>query len=186
MKPNTNIITPRTIGQIQRGFNFAGSSRLLLAASCVSLVSFTTTSRAQAQVADPSGAYEVESFHGTLRLNGRDLKIPNYLVKRIAGVLNGEVTVRDNDTIKLNKQSTIRIVEKVGDKLNLDVKAGVTGPSFLRLVESGDTYSGKAAGAIVTSFRADVFGEDLSGKLKTRVAATVDGDTLTLVIPLLW
>jgi hypothetical protein len=185
MKPNTIATTsiPSAPGGKNRGHSrFACTGRILLTASCASLVSFTTAIRALAQTADPSATYDVKCFSGTLRLNGNDLRIPNYLVKRIAGVLNSEVTVRDNDTIKLKKFSTIRIVEKVGNKLNLDVKASVTGPSFVRLLESGDTYSGKAAGAIITWFHAAVFGADISGKLKTRVSASVDGNTLTIVI----
>ena len=52
----------------------------------------------------------------------------------------------------------------------------------MTLSKSGNTYSGKTPQQIMASFQESFLGEDFSGQLKTRVAVTVRGKTLTVVI----
>ena len=52
----------------------------------------------------------------------------------------------------------------------------------MTLSKSGNTYTGKTSRPIVVSFDGSFLGEDFSFQLKTRVAATVQGKTLTMVI----
>lgn len=181
----TNNITTSTpsgfIDQSPRQFRFARTGRLLLTASCISFVSFTAVPHAVA--AKAAGTYEVKSARGSLKLDGDSVDIPRSLVKRIAGVVDGEITVRSDNTIKLKKNGTLRILEELEDEFNgFKIEGSVRGPSTVVLEKSDHVYFGKTDGPIVTRFEAEIFGEDFDGRLKTRVSATVRGSTLTLVV----
>ena len=158
---------------------FASFGRLAVATLCVSLVSFAAVPKALA--AGANGTYEFKSASGSLKIEGDSFRLPQYLVKRLAGFTNGEATIRNN-TLKLNRNATARIVEDIGDDLNLDVQASVSGPTTVVLSKSGDSYTGKTTKPIIASFEGDIFGADISGELITKVSATVKGNTLTVVI----
>jgi hypothetical protein len=183
MKTNATPSTDISTSALQRtaGLSrFANYGRLGLATACVSLVSFSAVPQALAAGAD--GEYAFNSASGSLRFDGDSVDIPQALVKRIANVTDGEITIRNN-TIRVNKAGTVRVIENLGDDLNAEVEASATGPNTVVLTKTGNrTFSGKTTSPIVTSFEGDIFGEDFSGELKTRVSATVEGKTLTMVI----
>lgn len=158
---------------------FASFGRMAMATFCVSLVSFAAVPKALA--AEANGTYEFKSASGSLKIDGDNYRVPQSLVKKLAGFANGEVTIQNN-TLKLRKNATANIVEEIGDDWALDVEASVSGPNTVVLSKTGDTYTGKTAGPIVATFEGDFFGLDFSGELITRVSATVKGDTLTVVI----
>jgi len=158
---------------------FASFGRLAMTTLCVSLVSFAAVPKALA--AGANGTYEFKRSSGSLKIEGDSFRLPQYLVKRLAGYTNGELTIRNN-TLKLNRNATARIVENIGDDLNLDVEASVSGPTTVVLTKSGDSYTGKTAKPIIATFESDLFGQNISGELITKVSATVKGDTLTVVI----
>jgi hypothetical protein len=160
-------------------YRFASFSRLVMTTLCVSLVSFAAVPKALA--AGANGTYDFKSSSGSLKIEGESYRLPQYLVKRLAGFTDGEATIRNN-TLKINRNATTKIVEDIGDDLYLDVDASVSGPTTVVLSKSGDSYTGKTAKPIIASFEGDIFGEDISGKLITKVSATVKGDTLTVVI----
>ncbi len=162
------------------GFSrIASFGRLMMATLCASLVSFAAVPKALA--AEANGTYEFKSASGSLKIDGDSYRVPQALVKKLAGFSNGEVTIQNN-TLKLKKNATADIAEEIGDDWNLDIEASVSGPNTVVLSKSGDVYTGKTAKPIVASFEVDFFGLDFSGELITRVSATVKGDTLTVVI----
>ncbi len=146
---------------------------------CVSLISFAAIP--QAQAANVNGTYEVKRTTGTVRLDGRNLDIPDSLVRKIAGVVKGEVTIQNN-TLKLKKKGAVKVVDKVADKLHVDVETSVTGPSSVKLRTSGDVKKGHTLKPIVVSFEGEVLNKEFSGELVTRVRAKVEGATLTIVV----
>ncbi len=146
---------------------------------CVSLVTFGAIP--QAQAANVNGKYEVKQTTGSVRLDGHNLHIPDSLVRKIAGVVKGDVTI-ENDTLKLKKKGTAKVVDKVADRLHVDVETSVTGPSSVKLRTSGDVKKGHTSKPITTSFEGEVFNKDFSGELVTRVSAKVEGNTLTIVV----
>ncbi|MES2922392.1 MAG: hypothetical protein V4819_12640 [Verrucomicrobiota bacterium] len=179
----TNSMTPPTLSQplqsITGSSRFASFGRLMMATLCISLVSFAATPKALA--AAPNGTYDLKDVSGTLKIDGDSFSLPDSLAKRLAGVSDGEITIEDN-TLKLRKNVTGRIVEEVADDFDIDVEVDVEGPNKVVLTKTGDTYSGKTASPIVATFEGDVFSLDFSGELITKVAATVEGKTLTVVI----
>jgi hypothetical protein len=154
-------------------------SRLLLATMCVSLVSFAAAPNALA--AAPNGAYEVTSVSGTVQFDDETIDLPQSVVKRILRISEGEITIQ-NRTLRLNRNATSKIVTTLGDDLDIDVEASVSGPTSLVLTKSGDKYEGSTAEPIVTSFEGDFNGAEFSGELNTRVKATVNGKTLRIVL----
>lgn len=179
----TNSMTPPTLSQPLQSVTgctrFASFSRLMMATLCVSLVSFAATPKALA--AAPNGTYDLKDVTGTLKIDGDSFHLPDALAKRLAGVTDGKITI-ENNTLKLRKNATARIVEEVADDLDVDVDVEVNGPNKVVLTKSGDTYTGKTVSPIVATFEGDVFSVDFSGKLITRVSATVERKTLTIVI----
>ncbi|RYG93772.1 MAG: hypothetical protein EON58_17665, partial [Alphaproteobacteria bacterium] len=152
---------------------FMNFGRLSLATMSVALVSFTSAPKALAAGAD--GSYEFQSASGSLRYDGGDVDIPKSVVKRIANVVDGEITIKNN-SLWVNKKGTVRVVKNIADDLDVDVEASASGPNRVMLTKTGSRlYTGKTSGAIVTSFEGDVFGEDFSGELKSKVAARVQG-----------
>jgi hypothetical protein len=158
---------------------FASFGRLAMTTLCVSLASFAAVPKALA--AGANGTYEFKSASGSLKIDGDSYRVPQSLVKRLAGFTNGELTIQNN-TLKLNRNATAKIVENIADDLHLDIEVSVSGPTTVVLSKSGDFYTGKTARPIIASFDGDFFGVDISGELITRVSATVTGDTLTVVI----
>jgi hypothetical protein len=146
---------------------------------CVSIISFAAVP--QAQAGKVNGTYEVKRTTGSIRFDGDKIDIPDAIVRRIAGVVNGEITIQ-NRTLRLKKKGAIKIVENLADEINIDVEASVTGPSSVKLRKSGDVAKGRTARPIKTSFEAEFFNEDFSGVLITRVYATVERKTLTIVV----
>jgi hypothetical protein len=155
------------------------AAKPLLGAVCLSLVSFTAVP--QAHAAKVNGSYDVKRTTGSVRFNGDEIDIPERLVRRIAGVVDGKITIRDR-TLKIRKKGTVRIVEKLADELDVDVEVAVTGPSSVKLVKSGNTATGRTTRPVVTSFEAEVFDLEFSGELITRVKATVERKTLKIVV----
>jgi hypothetical protein len=146
---------------------------------CFSLVSLAAVPKSLA--AGANGTYEFKRSGGSLKIEGDSFRLPQRLVKRLAGFTDGEATIRNN-TLKINRNATTKIAEDIGDDLYLDVDASVSGPTTVVLSKSGDSYTGKTARPIIASFEGGIFGEDISGKLITKVSATVKGNTLTVVI----
>ncbi|MES2658932.1 MAG: hypothetical protein V4689_09955 [Verrucomicrobiota bacterium] len=157
----------------------ANLGRLLLAAMCVSLV--TVAAAPKALAAAPNGVYEFTSASGTVKFGDNTIDIPESAVKRIAGVVNGDITIQ-NKTLQLNRNATKKIVKELGDELDFDVKVTVTGPTSVTLSKDVDIYIGSTEEPIVTSFEGDFHGEDFSGELITDVTAKVKGKTLRLII----
>ncbi|MEO5913489.1 MAG: hypothetical protein ABIS50_04600 [Luteolibacter sp.] len=157
----------------------AGFGRALLVTSCVSLVSFAAVPQALAAGAD--GEYKFTSIKGSLELVGGDANPPLSVVKKLAGVVNGNFTIQNN-TLKFNRNATVDIVKNLTDDPKFTLTSKVTGPTSLVLTKSGSTYGGELARPIVIKFEANFNDQDLSGKLITDVAATVDGKKLKLVI----
>lgn len=180
MKTNSSTPTLNPTQETAGISRLAKTGRLLIATLCVSLVSFTAAPKAQA--APPNGSYEFQSASGSLRYDGDDVDIPKWLVKKVAGVVDGEIVI-ENNQLRVNKRGTVRLIEKFGDDIDVDVEAKASGPNNVVLVKTGtNTFSGKTTSPIVTSFEGDVFGEDFSGELISRVSATVQRKTLTIVI----
>ncbi len=133
-------------------------SHLGLAFATASLFSFAAVPLALAAGAD--GQYKFRNASGSLRFDGDSLDIPQTLVKRIANVSDSEITIRNN-TIRVNKFGTARLIEKLGDKLNAGIEASASGPNSLMLEKTGTRrFLGKTTSAIITSFKGDIFGED--------------------------
>ncbi len=175
MKTNVSIPTLDPVNQSSR---FVKLGRLLLATVCVSLVSFTAAPRA---LAAADGNYEFKSATGSLRYDGGSVDIPTSLVKRIATVVDGDIVVRNN-SLRVNKNGTVKVIKNFADDLDVDVEASASGPTKLTFTQkTSKLHTGKLSAPIVTSFEGDVFGEDFSGELRTRVAARVQVNTLTLV-----
>ncbi len=164
---------------ISRPSRLSGLSKALLATTCVSLVSFAAIPEAQA--GKVNGTYEVKTTHGSLEYAGHDIDVPDALVQRIVRAANGEITIR-NRTLKLRKKGAVNIVEEIADDLHVDVETSVTGPSSVKLQKLENVAKGRTSRPVVVSFEGDVFGEDFSGKLITRVRAIVKGRTLTIVV----
>lgn len=160
---------------------FANSGRLALTTLCVSMVSFAAVPKALA--AGANGTYEFKSASGYFKIEGESFRLPQNLVKRLAGFTSGDLTIRNN-TLRLKRGASAKIVEDIGDDLNLDIEAKVSGPWTVVLSKSGVSYTGKTARPIVATFDGDLFGADISGKLVSKVSATVTGKTLTVVIRL--
>jgi hypothetical protein len=150
---------------------------------CVALVSFAAVPKA---LAGANGTYEFKEASGSLRIDGDRYNLPESLLKRVAGFVDGTVTI-ENRTLYLKRNATGRIVERIADDVGVDVEVDVNGPNRIVLVKSGDTFFGKTDGPIVTTFEGEFFGGDFfdfdfSGELRTKVSATVEGRTLTIVI----
>ncbi|MEO5914081.1 MAG: hypothetical protein ABIS50_07600 [Luteolibacter sp.] len=156
----------------------AGFGRVLLATSCVSLVSFAAVPQA---FAGANGTYEFTRASGSVHFGDHTIDLPESVVKRLAGVVNGKITI-ENNTLKLKKNATISIVETLGDELDFSVDASVHGPNSLVLTKTGNTYSGETANPIVVSFDGDFHGANFSGELVANVSATVEDRKLKVVI----
>ncbi len=167
--------TPTCFG----GSRLASFSRLLLTTSCVSLVSFAAVPHAFA--AAPNGNYEFTTASGSVKFDGKKINVSQRLIKKLAGVSNEEIMI-ENSTLKIRRKALISVVNNFADDFDIDVETKVTGPTSVTLSKSGNTYTGKTPRPIVASFDGSILGEDFSGELKTRVAATVRGRTLTVVI----
>ncbi len=182
MKTNAMTLPILSSSPLQptKGFSrIASFGRLVTATACVSLVSFAAVPKALA--AGANGTYEFREADGSLKIDGDSFDLPESLLKRVAGFVDDEVTIKNN-TLTLRKKSTAKIVEEVGDDFGVDVEAEVSGPSKVVLVQSGAIYTGKTSSPIVTAFEAEILGADFSGELLTKVSATVEGKTLTIVI----
>ncbi len=187
MKTNTTIESKPDSTQLKHqdstGSRFASFSRALLGVSCVSLVSLAPSPQALAQ--GVNGDYEFTKAFGTLKFDGESVDIPESLVKRIAGVVKGDITIR-NRKLKLKKSGTADIIEELADDLDIDVDTSVSGPSNVRLKRSGNTFSGETSRPIVVNFDGDFFDElfddDFSGKLVTSVAAEVKNGRLKVIV----
>lgn len=182
MKTNSMTLpaTSSNAPQPNTGFSrFASFGRLVMATLCVSLVSFAAVPKALAAGAD--GTYEFKQASGSLKIDGDSFDLRESLVKKLAGFTDGEVTI-ENNTLRLKKNATAKIVVDVADDVGIDVDASVSGPNKVVLTKSGSIYSGKTDGPIITTFEGDVLGADFSGELITRVSATVENRTLTIVI----
>jgi len=177
--PTQSTLTSSPIPGTSGPSRLANLGRLLLAAMCVSLVSFAAAPRASA--AAPNGTYEFTSASGNVKFAGETIDLPTSVVKRLAKVTKGEITIR-NKTLKLNKNATGRIVANLADELDIDVEASVSGPNSLTLSKVGTKYKGRTTDPIVTSFEGSFNGSDFSGELETVVKATVRGKTLRIVI----
>ncbi len=181
MKTKSNTLDSTSADNIAENktpSRFAKVSRILLATLCVSLVSAAAPS---ALAAIPNGVYQFTSSTGSVKFDGNTISLPQSAVKRIAGVLNGEITVR-NKTLDLNKNATKKIVYELGNDLNFDATASVTGPNSITLVKEGSIYIGSTEGRIVTSFEGNFHGETFSGELRTDLTAKVEGKILRLTI----
>ncbi len=176
---NMHAALSNPIQENARPSRLAKVSRLLLATMCVSLVSFAATPKALA--AAPNGVYEVTSVSGDVKFDDETIDLPQSVVKRIARVAEGDITIR-NQTLRLNRNATSKIVTTLGDDLDIDVEASVSGPTSLAFTKSGDKYQGSTAEPIVTSFQGDFNGAEFSGELITHVKATVKGKTLRIVL----
>jgi len=157
----------------------ANFGRVLVATSCVSLVSFATVPAALAGGAN--GTYEFKRAYGTLKYGGKSVDIPESIVRRIAGVVQGDVIIR-NQKLKLNRNASARIIKNLGKDLDFSVETSVSGPASLELTKTGNSYSGETRRPIVVSFDGNFHGEDFSGELVTGVTATLDNNKLKLVI----
>lgn len=159
---------------------FRNIGRLLMATLSVALVSFTAAPKALAAGAD--GKYEFRSITGSLRYDGDKVDLSKSLIKKISGVVD-ETAVIKNNTLKLNTKGLAKAVEEFADDIDVDVETSVSGPTSVVLTKTGSyLWTGKTAGAIVTTIDGEVFGEDFSGELRTRISARVDKNTLTLVV----
>jgi hypothetical protein len=172
MKTNTMTLPSNPI-------RFATFGRRALTTLCVSLVSFAAVPKALAAGAD--GTYKFKDASGSLKVGGEKFDVPDSLVKKLAGFTLGQVTIQDN-TLKIRKYATAKIVENVGHDLDLDIEASVKGSNKIVLNKSGSLYTGKSATPIVASFEGDFHGASVSGDLITKVSATVNGNILTVVI----
>lgn len=180
MKTNSLTSTLNPIQQTTGRSRLLNVGRLFLATMSVALVSFAGAPKALA--AGPNGTYEFESASGSLRYDGDSIDIPQSIVKKLANVVDGEIVITNN-TLKLNKNATVKVVRNFADDFDVDVEASVTGPSSLVLVKTEPrVFTGKTTSPIVTTFEGEIFGEDFSGELRTKVAARVEGKTLTVVI----
>ncbi len=150
---------------------------------CVSLVSFAAVPKA---LAGANGTYVFKEASGSLKIDGERFHLPQSLLKRIAGFVDGTVTIEDR-TLTLRRKATGKIVENIADDVGVDVDVEVNGPNRIVLVKSGDTFFGKTDGPIITTFEGKLFADglfdvDFSGELRTKVSAKVEGRTLTIVI----
>ncbi|RYD84151.1 MAG: hypothetical protein EOP84_06295 [Verrucomicrobiaceae bacterium] len=181
MKTNSSTPTMTVVQQSPAIPRYRNMGRLLLATTSVALVSFTAAPRALAAGAD--GKYEFRSITGSLRYDGDKVDLPKSLIKKISGVVD-ETAVIKNDTLKLNTKGLAKAVQEFADDAEVvDVSTSVTGPTSVSVTKTGSyLWTGKTAGAIVTKIDGDVFGEDFSGELRTRVATKVDKKTLTIVV----
>ena len=93
-------------------------------------------------------------------------------MKKLAGVTNEEITIA-NSMLQVRKNSLVSMVENFGDDIDVGLEAKVSGPSSVALAKTGNTYTGNTSRPIVTSFEGSFLEKDFSGKLNTRVAATV-------------
>ena len=157
----------------------ANFGRVLVATSCVSLVSFATVPAALAGGAN--GTYKFKKAYGTVKFGGDSVDIPESIAKKIAGVVQGEVTIR-NRKLQLKKSASARIVENLGHALDISLETSVSGPASVELTKTGNSYTGETEEPIVVSFDGNFLGEDFSGELVTDVAATVESKKLKVVI----
>jgi hypothetical protein len=182
MKTNPVTLSSNTANPLQAipaYSRLANFGRLMVATSCVSLVSFAAVP--QALAAGANGDYNFTSASGSVKYDGHKINIPQALVKKIAGFTHGEITI-ENNTLKFDKNYTGKIVEDLGDDLDIDIEASVKGPNNVVLAKSGTVYTGKTVTPVAASFEGDFHGEDFSGKLKSNVTATVKNKTLTVVV----
>lgn len=128
------------------------------------------------------GNYEVMSASGSIEFAGKTIKVPTRIIERFAKVDDNHITV-ENNRISLVRPAAGRIAKRLGDEIGLDVTFSVSGPSSLKLIKQGDTFSGSTSEPIVVSFRHDSF-FDLKGTLKVQVNAEISDDNLTLTMPL--
>ncbi|MEO5913290.1 MAG: hypothetical protein ABIS50_03585 [Luteolibacter sp.] len=174
--PATSSNNPYETASSSRLANFG---RLLLAALCVSLVSFAASPTAFA--AAPNGSYEFTSASGSAEFGDHTVHLPQALVKKLAGVIGGKITIEDS-TLQLNRNATAKVVTEIGDKFDFSVETSVTGPTSLVLEKGEIGYAGQTADPIVVAFDGNFHGEDFSGELSTQVSARVKGKTLTVVV----
>ncbi|MES2475825.1 MAG: hypothetical protein V4640_08595 [Verrucomicrobiota bacterium] len=178
MKTNSTALSS-PLHTIPSPSRLSGLGKTMLGTVCVSLCSFAAIPQAQAGKVD--GTYEVTRTTGSIEFDGDDINIPDSMVRRIVNVVDGEITIQDR-TLQLKKKGAVRIVKDFADDLDVDVEARVSGPSSLTLEKKGDIAKGRTTRPIVTSFEAEIFDEDFSGELITRVSATVENKTLTIVV----
>lgn len=175
MKTNSVTLSSRNTGFSR----FTNVGRLLLATACVSLVSVAAAPKALA--AQPNGVYEFKSASGSVKFDGDSISIPEWVVKRLAGVVNGEITI-ENRTLRISRNATAKIVNELGDDFNVDVSTKVSGPTSVTFTKNDGVFKARTTSPVVASFEGDAFGEDFSGELVTDVSATVEGKTLRVVI----
>jgi hypothetical protein len=145
----------------------------------VSLIALAATPKALAAGAD--GTYRFTSIAGSLELVGDSVPPPLSVLEKLVGVANGNFTIRNN-TLKFNRSATVDIVKSLTDDPDYTLTTKVTGPTSLVLRRSGTAYQGEFVRPIVTSFEGNFNDQDISGKLITNIAATVNGKKLKLII----
>ena len=149
----------------------ANFGRLLLATSCVSLVSFAAVPSALAD--GINGTYRFTSATGSLKLGDETYNISDSLAKRIVDVSEGKITIQEK-TLQLNRSGVVKIIRNLADDFNVDVDTSVKGPSTLVLNRiDTSTFRGETTRPIVVSFQREDGGSSFSGELRTNVAATV-------------
>ncbi len=128
------------------------------------------------------GSYEVVSAKGSIEYAGKSIKVPERLIERFLRVDNSHLTITDN-RISLYRPGASRFAKRLGDEIGMDLTVRVSGPSSLKLVKQGNSFSGSTTEALVVSFEHDSF-FDFKGTLKVQVNAELTDGNLTLTMPL--
>lgn len=154
--------------------------RPLFAAVCASLLSFLA---APAGLADsPDGEYVFESSSGGISLGGKSISLPQKQFKDKIPVLRNGRMVIDDGKMRINRKTGKLIIRRVFEILRTDVDTTLTGPTYIQLHRTGETYVGSTVRAVVVALDGTVGGDDMNGHLRTNITAKVRGDTLKLTI----
>lgn len=139
----------------------------------------TAAPNLKAQSAD--GVYKVKRISATLQGETAPATIPKELLRQALS-RNGNIEIKDN-RLPVFRAKWENVLNDF-NFLEIDDLVKVSGPRNLLLEKSGDAFKGSSKEPVKVRFSGELIGTELSISLRADFRATVEGNTLTLVVPL--
>jgi hypothetical protein len=155
--------------------------RLTLALLCGSLLSLVASPTLSA--AAPNGQYKFVSGSGRVNAMGESINLTKDVVKNFAVIKNGKITVKNN-IIKINQNGAVKAVNEIGNMFGIEFQTTVSGPSFVQLAKSRNSYVGSTTTPVVVKFSAVVMDTEITGTVSSNVKVKVVGNKMTIDVPI--
>lgn len=157
---------------------FSGIIKVVCAAVCASLVSFSP-----ARAAGANGDYKFVSASGSLTLAGETVQLNDDLLKQFGGLKNGKISIVEN-RLQINRKAVGKLINQLENELGIGIDASITGPTYVQLQKNGTVYTGATAKPVVLKFSTTFEGQKISGTIKFNFKVKVKGRDLTLNVPI--